>query len=71
MKQIKLLSLGLLVGLLTSVVFLGGCIPAGTEEGSTSIWTMLGGMVLLFGLMYFVMIRPQRKKQQEHQQHPH
>ena len=68
MKKIKLLNLGLLVGLLTSVVFMGGCTLAGEEgEGSGSIWTMLIFVVLLFGLMYFVMIRPQRKRQKEHQ----
>jgi len=65
--KIKLLNLGLLVGLLTSVVFLGGCFPA-EAEGETSIWPMLIFVVLLFGLMYFVMIRPQRKRQKEHQQ---
>ena len=67
MGKIKLLNLGLLVGLLTSVVFLGGCFPA-EAEGETSIWPMLIFVVLLFGLMYFVMIRPQRKRQKEHQQ---
>ena len=67
MGKIKLLNLGLLVGLLTSVVFLGGCFPA-EAEGETSIWPMLIFVVLLFGLMCFVMIRPQRKRQKEHQQ---
>ncbi len=67
MKKTKILKLGLIGGLLTSVAFLGGCIPTDTE-GGTSIWTMLIFVVLLFGLMYFVMIRPQRKRQKEHQQ---
>lgn len=67
MKKTKILKLGLIGGLLTSVVFIGGCIPTDTE-GGTSIWTMLIFVVLLFGLMYFVMIRPQRKRQKEHQQ---
>ncbi len=66
MKKTKILKLGLIGGLLTSVAFLGGCIPADTEGGGTSIWTMLIFVVLLFGLMYFVMIRPQRKRQKEH-----
>ncbi len=66
MEKIKLLNLGLIGGLLTSVVFIGGCIPT-DAEGATSIWTMLIFVVLLFGLMYFVMIRPQRKRQKEHQ----
>ena len=67
MEKTKILKLGLVGGLLTSVVFLGGCLPA-DAEGGTSIWTMLIFVVLLFGLMYFVMIRPQRKRQKEHQQ---
>ena len=67
MKKIKLLNLGLIGALLTSVVFIGGCVPA-EAEGESSIWPMLIFVVLLFGLMYFVMIRPQRKKQKEHQQ---
>jgi len=67
-EKTKILKLGLIGGLLTSIVFMGGCVPAGTEEGSTSIWTMLIFVVLIFGLMYFVMIRPQRKRQKGHQQ---
>ena len=67
MEKTKILKLGLIGGLLTSVVFLGGCFPA-EAEGESSIWPMLIFVVLLFGLMYFVMIRPQRKRQKEHQQ---
>jgi len=65
--KIKILNLGLIVGLLTSIVFIGGCVPAGAEE-EASIWPMLIFVVLFLGLMYFVMIRPQRKRQKEHQQ---
>lgn len=65
------LSLALLLGLVTAVALLGGCTLAG-EEGdgggfATSIWPMLIFIVVLFGLMYFLMIRPQRRRQQEHQ----
>ncbi len=67
MEKTKILKLGLTGGLLTSVVFIGGCIPA-DAEGGYSIWTMLIFVVLIFGLMYFVLIRPQRKRQKEHQQ---
>lgn len=67
MEKTKILNLGLIGGLLTSVVFIGGCVPA-DAEGEASIWPMLIFVVLLFGLMYFVMIRPQRKRQKEHQQ---
>jgi preprotein translocase subunit YajC len=67
----KTLTLGLIFGVLTiALVFTGGCMPEGTEggtEGITGMWPMLAFLVVLFALMYFVMIRPQRKKQQEHQ----
>ncbi len=67
MAKTKILKLGLIGGLLSSLVFIGGCVP-GDTEGETSVWPMLIFVVLLFGLMYFVMIRPQRRRQQEHQQ---
>ena len=66
-----------LVGLITVMTLLAGCIPADTgtdgeesDAGSfaTSIWPMLIFIVLLFVMMYFVMIRPQRKRQREHQE---
>ena len=66
-----------LVGLIIVMTLLAGCIPvdSGTDgeesdAGSfaTSIWPMLIFVVLLFAMMYFVMIRPQRKKQKEHQE---
>ncbi len=61
------LALSLVVVLLVSVVLLGGCVPA--EDGDTSsIWTMLIFLVLLFGLFYVFIIRPQRKRQQSHQE---
>jgi len=64
--------MGVIAGfLVTTLVFMGGCIPEGTgEEGdfTTSIWPIIIFLVFLFGMMYFVMIRPQRKRQQEHQQ---
>ena len=72
MGKRKLLNTGVIVGfLITTLVFMGGCIPGGTgEEGdlTTSILPMIIFLALLFGMMYFVMIRPQRKRQQEHRQ---
>jgi len=66
--------LGLVLGLLiTSLLFFGACYPTAEEgeEGETdfftSIWPMLIFLVVIFALMYFVMIRPQRKRQQEQQ----
>ncbi len=61
------LALGLVVVLLVSVVFLGGCIPDG-ETDTSSIWTMLIFLVLLFGVFYFLIIRPQRRRQQSHKE---
>jgi len=60
-----MLNLGLIGGLLISVVFIGGCAPSG-EEGD--IAPMIIFLVVIFGLMYLVLIRPQRKRQKEHQQ---
>ena len=64
-----MLNVGLITGLLITVlVFIGGCVPAdGGEEGGTSILPMIIFLVIIFGLFYFVMIRPQRQKQKEHQ----
>ena len=65
-----MLKTGLIAGLLITVLlFIGGCIPAetGGEEGGTSIVTLVIIMVLIFGMFYFVMIRPQRQKQKEHE----
>jgi len=69
----RLLNLTALSGLLVIMVLLGGCAGLtgdGAETDSsfaTSIWPMLVFIVVLFGLMYFLMIRPQRRKQKEHQ----
>ena len=59
----------LIAGLLIAVlVFIGGCFPTDTgEEGTTSILPMIIFLVLIFGLFYFVMIRPQRRRQKEHE----
>jgi len=65
-EKIRISKLGLIMGLLLSVVFIGGCVPAGAEAGFDWTWIIL--LVLLFGMMYFLMIRPQRKRQKEHQQ---
>jgi len=68
----KLLSAGLLTLLLGTVVFAGGCLPvegdADTGSFASSIWPLLIFIVVLFGIMYFLMIRPQRRKQKEHQE---
>ena len=66
----RLLNIGLLLVLLGTVAFTGGCLPVAEGEGdsggfATSIWPMLIFIVVLFGMMYFLMIRPQRRRQKE------
>ena len=68
MGKSKGLKLGLIVVLLITLVSIGGCAPAGETGEGTSIWPMVIFLALLFGMMYFVMIRPQRKRQKEHKQ---
>jgi preprotein translocase subunit YajC len=64
----KMLKLGLITGLLIAVLaFINGCVPADGEEGGTSILPMIIFLILIFALFYFVMIRPQRRKQKEHE----
>lgn len=65
----KILKISLIAGLLIAVlVFIGGCFPAAEgEEGTGSIWPMIIFLVVIFGLFYLVMIRPQRKRQKEHE----
>ncbi len=66
------LKTGLVAGLLVAVlVFAGGCLTPTDSGGTTdsnSTWYMLGFLVVIFALFYFVMIRPQRKRQKEHEQ---
>ena len=67
MRKDKMLRLGLIGGLLVSLLFVGGCaVPEGTEGGFD--WTIIVFLVLIFGVFYFLLIRPQRKRQKEHQQ---
>ncbi len=67
MKKNKILNLGLIVILVFSLLFISGCVPAEAPEGESD-WTWVILLVLIFGLFYFLMIRPQRKRQKEHQQ---
>ena len=62
-----MLKLGLFTGLLiTLLVFVGGCVPApeGGEGGFD--WSLIIFLVLIFAVFYFLIIRPQRKRQKEH-----
>jgi preprotein translocase subunit YajC len=61
---------GLLLALLA---FMSGCLAPtstapGTSQGTGSIWPMIAFLVVIFALFYFVMIRPQRRRQKQHQE---
>jgi preprotein translocase subunit YajC len=67
--KIRILRSGLIAGLLITLTLMSGCYVTGEpEEGAGFDWTWIVLIVLLFGVMYFLMIRPQRKRQKEHQQ---
>ena len=70
MGKDKMLSLGLIVALIVTLLFMGGCVPAGEPGEPTGgfDWTIIIFLVLIFGLFYLVLIRPQRKRQKQHQQ---
>ena len=69
MKKNKMLNLGLIVVLVVSLLSLGGCIPTEAPEGEGGFdWTIIAFLVLIFGLFYFIFIRPQRRRQKEHQE---
>jgi len=61
-----MLNLGLIVGLVSTLLFIGGCIPA-EEEGGFG-WEIIVFPALIIFVFYFLMIRPQRKRQKEHQE---
>jgi len=69
----RTLQIGLIAVLLIVVLALpGGCTFAtGGEDGATdsgnSIWVMLAFFVVIIALFYFVMVRPQQKRQKNHQ----
>ncbi len=68
MKRNRILNPVLIVGLLITLAFVGGCVPPEGGEGEGgSIAPLIIFLVLIFGMFYFVMIRPQRKKQKEHE----
>ena len=68
MEKNRRLKSGLMVGLLiTLLVFIGGCIPSPGAEGGFDP-TIIIFLLLIFGMFYFLMIRPQRKRQKEHRE---
>lgn len=75
----KLWKIGLVVLLLIGLLsVLGGCTLLGgttttpadgeAQSGWGSTWPMLLFLVVIFAFFWFVMVRPQRKRQKEHQQ---
>ena len=67
MAKKKLLKSGLVASLLiTLLVFIDGCVPPEGAEGGGFDWTIIIFLALIFGVFYFLMIRPQRKRQKEH-----
>jgi len=68
LRKNKMLSLGLVIVLLLTIVSFSGCVPAGGETTGGFDWMLIIFLVVIFGLFYFLFIRPQRKRQKEHQQ---
>ncbi len=67
MAKNKMLNLGLVVLLLLTLVSIGGCVPAG-EPTEGFDWSIIIFVVLIFGIFYFLLIRPQRRRQKQHQE---
>ena len=47
---------------------MGQVVSGSAEQSKGSSWSMIIMMVALFAIMYFLMIRPQKKKQKEEQE---
>ena len=63
-----MLNLGLIAGILiTLLVFVGGCVPAGGEGEAGFDWTIIIFLIVIFGIFYFLLVRPQRKRQKQHE----
>jgi len=62
-----MLNLGLIGGLLITLASIGGCAPA-REPQEGFDWTAVIFLIAFFVVMYLVLVRPQRKRQKEHQQ---
>jgi preprotein translocase subunit YajC len=70
MNKSRVLTIALIaVMLITALVFMAGCYPMTTEgeEGGGFDWTIIIFLVLIFAVFYFLLIRPQRKRQKEQQ----
>jgi preprotein translocase subunit YajC len=63
--MLKILMVAVMV--LTVAAVAAGCVPPEGAEQPGFDWTLIIFLVLIFGVFYFLMIRPQRKRQKEHQ----
>lgn len=68
MRKSRLLILGLIATVLISVALISSCIPSDQGAEGTSSWTLIIFLVLIFVVFYFLMIRPQRKRQKKHEE---
>ncbi len=68
MKRNRISKLVYLVGLLLTLVFIAGCVPEETGAGGTSFVPLLIILALVFGMFYFLMIRPMRQREKKHDQ---
>ena len=69
MEKRKILHSCSILGLIIALLFISSCVPAGqpAEQGGLGDYSMIIFVVLIIAMMYFTMIRPQRKQQKEHQ----
>lgn len=61
---------GLSFGILGALLFAAACSTAAPAGGQTSggfDWTLIAIMAVMFAAFYFLMIRPQRKRQKQQQ----
>ena len=51
------------------MAFIAGCVPQTAPEGEGGFdWTIILFLILMFALVYFLLIRPQRRRQKEHEE---
>lgn len=71
MVKERLLRFVSILGSLIILLFVSSCVPAGegeSEQGGLGSIAMIIFMVLILVVMYFIMVRPQRKRLKEHQE---
>ncbi len=68
MRKNKILNLGLVAALVITLISLSGCVPGEQPAEGGFDYSIIIFLALIFGVFYFLMIRPQRKRQKEHQQ---